>query len=81
MQVGGEAGWQGEVEVAKVLVAVFAAELEAEGGEGVGGGVGGAGFRLGLKGRIRPGQVEPWGPDSRLKIWLVACSAREEFQG
>ena len=37
VQVGGEAGGQGEVQLAEVLVAVFAVELQGEVGEGAGG--------------------------------------------
>ena len=34
--------------------------------------------RVGLKGRIWPGHWVPWGPDSRLKIWLdvLFCQGR-----
>ena len=35
----------------------------------------------GWKGRTWPGQGLPWGPESRLKIWLESCSASAAFQG
>ena len=48
VEVGGEARGHGEVEVAEELVAVFAVELEGEGGEAAGFGVAGAG----VEGRV-----------------------------
>ena len=47
---GGEAGWGGEVEDAEVLFAVFAGEVEGEGGVGGSGGIGDAGGEAGVEG-------------------------------
>ena len=50
MQVGGQARRHREVELAEELIAVFAVELQGEGAEGAGGGVGGAGFQARVEG-------------------------------
>ena len=50
MQVGGQARGHGEVQLAEELVAVFAVELQGEGGVGAGGRVGGAGLETRVEG-------------------------------
>ena len=74
---GGEAGWGGEVEDAEVLFAVFAGEVEGEGGVGGSGGIGDAGGEAGVEGAGAVGT----GFSSTLKNWREVWGARTESQG
>ena len=83
LEGGGEAGRSGDFEAAEVLFAVFAGEVEGEGGVG-GGGVGSRGSLRSRDGRVgRPfGQGAPFGPWLTLEeLARRSDSERAESQG